>query len=444
MAKPRDRDAHRPSADTLVDPKLVGRFRWVICWLLFAATVFNYIDRQMIGVLKPTLQHELGWSETAYANIVFWFQAAYAVSYLTFGRFIDKVGARLGYATAFAIWTIGHMSHALARTALQFTFARMVLGVGEGGSFPGALKAVCEWFPNRERAFAIGLLNAGSNIGAIVTPLIVPAITLTLGWRWAFIITGLASLAWLAAWLTIYRPPRQHPKVSAAEVAYIESDPPQKSTPVPWLRLLTVKETWAYALGKFLIDPIWWMFLFWLPDFFAKRHHLDLISFGPPLIVVYVVSDLGSLSGGWFSSMLLKRGWSLNAARKTAMLVAAIAVLPVAFAAYVNSLWLAVGLVALAAAAHQWFSCNLFAFPGDVFPRRTVASVAGIGGTAGAIGGMVMAQYVGAILSWVKDYTPIFMIAACTYLLALAAVHLLSPRYVCARVDVGPEAKVGH
>jgi ACS family hexuronate transporter-like MFS transporter len=325
LAKPQDPDVPLPSADTLVDPKLVGRFRWVICWLLFAATVFNYIDRQMIGVLKPTLQHELGWSETAYAN-----------------------------------WTIGHMSHALARTAFQFTLARMVLGVGEGGSFPGALKAVSDWFPNRERAFAIGLLNAGSNIGAIVTPLIVPAIALTIGWRWAFIITGLASMLWLAAWLMIYRTPRRHPKVSAAEVAYIESDPPEKSTPVPWLRLLTVRETWAYALGKFLIDPIWWMFLFWLPDFFAKRHHLDLISFGPPLIVVYVVSDLGSLSGGWFSSMLLKRGWSLNAARKTAMLVAAIAVLPVSV---------------------------------------------------------------------------IFIIAACTYLLALAAVHILSPRYAPAKLD---------
>jgi ACS family hexuronate transporter-like MFS transporter len=437
VATPNDREAYLPSVDAIVDSRRVGRFRWAICWLLFAATAFNYIDRQMIGVLKPTLQHELGWTETAYANIVFWFQASYAVSYLIFGRFIDKVGARLGYATAFVIWSLGHMGHALARTALQFTMARMVLGVGEGGSFPGALKAVSEWFPNRERAFAIGLLNAGSNVGAIVTPLIVPIITLTLGWRYAFIITGLASLAWLAVWLTIYRAPRRHPKVGAAEVDHIESDPPERSTPVPWLRLLTVKETWAYALGKFLIDPIWWMFLFWLPDFFAKRHHLDLISFGPPLIVVYVVSDLGSLSGGWFSSMLLKRGWSLNAARKTAMLVAAIAVLPISVAAYVDNLWVAVGLVAVAAAAHQWFSCNLFALPGDVFPRRTVASVAGIGGMAGAIGGMAMAQYVGAILSWVKDYTPIFMIAACTYLLALGAVHLLSPRYAPAEVEDG-------
>jgi ACS family hexuronate transporter-like MFS transporter len=422
------------NADAVADSKGVGGFRWVICWLLFAATAFNYIDRQMIGVLKPTLQHDLGWTETAYADIVFWFQAAYALSYLAFGRFIDKVGAKIGYAVAFSIWTLGHMGHALARTALQFTIARMVLGVGEGGSFPGSLKAVAEWFPKRERAFAIGLLNAGSNVGAIVTPLIVPIITFTLGWRWAFVLTGLGSFFWLAAWLMLYRSPRRNPKVSAAEAAYIESDPAEPATPVSWLRLLKTKETWAYALGRFLIDPIWWMFLFWLPDFLAKRHHLDLKSYGPPLIAVYVISDIGSLSGGWFSSMLMKRGWSTNAARKTAMLIAALAVLPVGLAASVDSLWLAVALVALAAAAHQWFSCNLYAFTSDVFPRRAVASVAGIGGTAGAIGGMLMAQYVGAILQRVGDYKPIFIVAAFSYVAALAAIQILAPRYAMANV----------
>jgi len=421
-------------AKVLAEPKLSGGFRWVICGLLFAATVCNYIDRQMIGVLKPTLQHDLGWTEVAYADIVFWFQAAYAVSYLAFGRFVDKVGAKIGYAVAFGVWTLGHMGHALARTALQFTVARMVLGVGEGGSFPAALKAVTEWFPKRERAMAIGLLNAGSNVGAVATPFIVPLITLTLGWRWAFILTGLGSLLWLAAWLLIYRHPQRHPWVSAQEVAYIESDPPDTGKPASWIGLLKVRETWAYAIAKFLIDPIWWMFLFWLPDFFVKRHHLDLKTFGPPLMVVYVVSDLGSVGGGWFSSALMKRGWSVNAARKTAMLVAALAVLPISFAAYINSLWLAVAVVALAAAAHQWFSCNLFALPSDVFPRRAVASIAGIGGTAGAIGGMVMAQYVGAILTHVQNYTPIFAIAAGVYLMALLLIQVLTPRYAMARV----------
>ncbi len=422
-----------PATD-VAEPKPMGGFRWVICWLLFGATVCNYIDRQMIGVLKPTLQHDLGWTEFAYADIVFWFQAAYAVSYLVFGRFVDRVGAKIGYAVAFSIWTLGHMGHAMARTALQFTFARMVLGVGEGGSFPAALKAVAEWFPKRERAMAIGFLNAGANIGAIATPLVVPLITLTLGWRWAFVITGLGSSLWLVAWLLIYRHPRRHPRVSAREVAYIESDPQDTGKPASWLSLLKVKETWAYAGAKFLIDPIWWMFLFWLPDFFVKRHHLDLRSFGPPLMVVYVVSDLGSIGGGWFSSALMKRGWSLNAARKTAMLMAALAVLPIALAAYVSSLWGAVAVVALAAAAHQWFSCNLFALPSDVFPRRAVASIAGIGGTAGAIGGMVMAQYVGAILTHVRNYTPIFAIAACVYLIALLLIQVLTPRYAVAQV----------
>jgi ACS family hexuronate transporter-like MFS transporter len=239
---------------------------------------------------------------------------------------------------------------------------------------------------------------------------------------------------WLAAWLLIYRHPRRHPQVSAREVAYIESDPPDTGKPASWLSLLRTRETWAYAAAKFLTDPIWWMFLFWLPDFFVKRHHLDLKTFGPPLMVIYVVSDLGSIGGGWFSSALMKRGWSLNAARKTAMLVGAIGVLPIALAAHVDSLWGAVAIVALAAAAHQWFASNLFALPSDVFPRRAVASVAGIGGTAGAIGGMVMAQYVGAILTHVKNYTPIFAIAACVYLVALLLIQVLTPRYAVAQV----------
>jgi ACS family hexuronate transporter-like MFS transporter len=424
-----------PFEKTGSDRKTVGRFRWVICLLLFSASVCNYIDRQMIGVLKPTLQQDLGWTEGAYASIVFWFQASYAISYLSFGRFIDKVGTRIGYAVAFAVWTIGHMSHALARTALGFTFARIVLGVGEGGSFPAGLKAVAEWFPKRERAFAVGLLNAGTNVGAIATPLIVPWVTIAFGWRWAFIVTGLFSIIWLVAWLLIYRTPRLHRRARPSEVAYIESDTDDGETHISWLSVLKTKETLAYALAKGLTDPVWWMFLFWLPDFFAKRHHLDLKSFGPPLVIVYVVSDLGSIGGGWFSSMLMKRGWSLNAARKTAMLVGGIAVLPISLAAYVDNLWFAVALVALATAAHQWFASNLFTLPSDVFPRRAVGSVAGIGGAAGAIGGMVMAQYVGAMLERANDYTPIFVISACVYLIALLIIHVLIPRYSMAKVE---------
>jgi ACS family hexuronate transporter-like MFS transporter len=423
-----------PVATSYADAGPVGRFRWAICGLLFAANVFNYIDRQMIGVLKPTLQQDLAWSETDYAGIVLWFQAAYGISYLAFGHFIDKVGAKIGYALAFSIWTIGHMSHALARTALQFTLVRMLLGVGEGGSFPAGLKAIADWFPKSERALAIGFFIAGTNIGAIATPLLIPLITLRWGWRAAFVLTGLASLFWLAAWLRVYHSPHQDPRLGSAEAAQIAADRSDPSRLIPWRRLILSREAWAYALAKFLIDPVWWMFLFWLPDFFAKRHHLDLKSFGPPLIAIYVVSDLGGIGGGWFSSALMKRGWSLNAARKTAMLVAALAILPISVAAHVDTLWLAVAILALATAAHQWFSCTLFALPADVFPGGAVASVAGIGGIAGAIGGMVMAHYVGAVLQRIGDYTPIFVVAASVYLLALLLTQLLVPHYRMARV----------
>ncbi len=417
-----------------------GRFRWAICGLLFVAMICNYIDRQMIGVLKPTLQGELGWTERGYADIVFWFQAAYAASYLAFGRLIDRIGARWGYALAFSIWTVGHMAHAAARSVLQFTLVRVLLGVGEGGGFPAGLKAVAEWFPKRERAFAVGLLNAGTNVGAIATPLIVPTLLLTLGWRAAFLITGAITSQGLVGGLLVYRSPHLHRRVGAGELAWIRSDPPDPSVRVSWTALLRVRETWAYAVGKFLIDPIWWMFLFWLPDFLAKRHGLDLKSFGPPLVVIYLVSDFGSVAGGWFSSTLIKRGWSINAARKTAMGVAAVAVLPIAGAAHLDSLWAAVAVVGLATAGHQWFSCNLYTLPSDVFPRSAVASVAGIGGTAGAVGGMLMAQFVGRILEGVGGYTPIFAVAACVYLLALGVIHLLMPRYTEVRLPAAAAA----
>jgi ACS family hexuronate transporter-like MFS transporter len=410
------------------------KYRWLICGLLFAAMVINYVDRQTIAVLKPTLQAEFGWSEMQYADLVFWFQASYAVAYLLFGRIIDKIGARFGFGIAFAIWQVAHIFHAGARDLTHFIFARMALGVGEGGGFPGGMKAVAEWFPKKERAFAIGLFNAGTNIGAIVTPLIVPAITLAFGWEMAFIVTGVAGLIWLPIWLLVYRRPREHRRVNAAELAHIEQDPADVVTKVSWAKLLTIKETWAYAIGKFLIDPVWWMFLFWLPDFLGRRYGLDLKTFGPPLVVIYVLSDIGSIGGGWLSSSLLKRGKSLNAARKTAMLICALAVTPVAFAAFANNVWIAVAIIGLATAAHQGFSANLYTLPSDVFPRSAVGSVAGIGGMIGAIGGMAMAKYAGWVLDRLGTYTPIFVVAASAYLLALLAVHLLSPRYEPAKL----------
>jgi ACS family hexuronate transporter-like MFS transporter len=313
--------------------------------------------------------------------------------------------------------------------------ARFAIGLGESGNFPAGLKAVAEWFPKRERALATGIFNAGSNVGAIVTPLIVPIITLTFGWRAAFLITGSFTVIWLVVWLAVYRPPRQHPRLGAAELAVIESDPPDPVVSIPWRRLLTLRETWAYALGKFLTDPVWWMWLFWLPDFLVKRHHLDLKTFGPPLVAIYVMSDLGSIAGGWMSSRLLHAGYSLNASRKLAMLLCAVLVLPVFGVAYVNSLWGAVAIVGLATAAHQGFSCNLFTLPSDVFPRRAVGSLIGIGGTAGAIGGMLLAKYAGWVLDRLGTFKPLFAFAGCAYLLALLVVHLLSPRLAPARVE---------
>jgi MFS transporter, ACS family, hexuronate transporter len=412
----------------------VGRVRWVIVALLFAATAINYVDRQMIGLLKPTLQDEFGWTETTYADIVFYFQLAYAVGYIVFGNVVDRIGARFGYAVAFVIWTGAHMLHGAASSVAGFAGVRALLGIGESGNFPAGIKAVTEWFPKKERALATGIFNAGANVGAIVTPLIVPALTLAYGWRAAFVITGAVSLVWLVAWLAVYRRPRESKRLSAAELAYIESDPVDPAAKVPWMRLLGRKETWAFAVGKFLTDPVWWMFLFWLPDFLVKRHGLDLKTFGPPLVVIYVVSDIGSIVGGWFSSRLIHRGWSINAARKTTMLICALCVTPVFFAQWVDNLWIAVAIISLATAAHQAWSANLYTLPSDMFPRKAVGSVIGIGGTAGAIGGMIFSLYIGQVLERVGSYQLIFVVAGSVYLIALGIIHLLSPRLEQAQV----------
>lgn len=412
----------------------VGRYRWVICALLFAATAINYVDRQMIGVLKPTISAELGWSETGYSTIVVWFQLAYGLGYLSFGRIVDVLGARFGYAVAFTIWTVAHMLHGAARSAAQFSMVRALLGLGEAGNFPSGLKAVSEWFPARERALATGIFNAGSNVGAIITPIIVPAITLSLGWRAAFWITGAFSLVWLVAWVRIYRRPREKAGVGAAELAWIESDPADVGAKIGWGRLLGYRETWAFAIGKFLTDPVWWLYLFWLPDFLAKRYGLDLVHFGPPLVAIYVISDLGSVAGGWCSSQLMRRGLTANGARKLTMLGCAVLVTPIFFAQYVGSLWASVAIVGLATAAHQAFSANIYTLPSDMFPRAAVGSVVGIGGTAGALGGALFSVYVGRVLQATGSYTPIFAVAGSVYLVAMAVMQLLVPRI--RRVDL--------
>jgi ACS family hexuronate transporter-like MFS transporter len=383
----------------------------------------------MIGLLKPVLQPELRWSEVDYGDIVFWFQAAYAVGYLSFGRLIDQVGARLGMMLSIGLWTLAHMAHALAHSIVGFSAARAALGFGEAGAFPGALKAIAEWLPQRERALAVGVFNAGTNIGAIVTPLLVPVITLMWGWRAAFIVTGVFGLAWLLGWYFVYRTPSGHPRVSASELALIESDRIPSGRPVSWSTLLRHKEVWAYAIAKFLIDPVWWVFLFWLPDFLTKTQGLNLKTFGVPLAVIYIASDVGAVAGGWMSSRLLAKGLSVNASRKLTMLLFAVLALAVLFATRVGTLWSAVLLISLATAAHQGFASNLFTLPSDLFPKSAVGSVVGIGGAVGAVGGMLMAKYAGWTLQTFNSYAPIFLTCAGTYLLALGAIHLLSPRY---------------
>ena len=405
--------------ETAERPLAVSRYRWVICGLLFVATGINYVDRQMIGLLKPTLQTEFGWSEGSYADIVFWFQAAYAIGYIGFGAVIDRLGARLGYACAFTIWTIAHILHGFVHGVMGFGMVRFLLGIGESGNFPAGLKAVAEWFPPEERALATGIFNAGSNIGAIVTPLVVPAITLAFGWRAAFIVTGLVSFVWLFAWLFFYRLPHRAVRDQGISIA--------PSAKLGWRRVAGMRETWAFAIAKFLTDPVWWLFLFWLPDFLHRRHGLDLRNFGPPLVVIYVLSDIGSVAGGWLSSRMMRAGFTVNRARKITMLICAVAVMPVFAAQYVDSLWAAVAIIGLAAAAHQAWSANLFTLPSDTVPQTAMGSVIGIGGAAGAVGGMLMAKYTGFVLERFDSYWPIFLVAGSVYLLALLIIQWLVP-----------------
>ena len=417
---------HAPS---FVPKPPAGRVRWIICALLFCAVVLSYVDRLVLSVLKPTLQHEYGWSENGYGDVVFWFQAAYGIGFLFFGRLVDRVGAKIGYVLAMSVWTAAHMAHALVTSTMGFALVRVPLALGESGTYPAALAAIAEWFPKRERALAIGIFNAGANVGALVTPLIVPLITLAMGWKAAFLITGLFNLVWLGGWIALYRRPRQHPRITPAEIDYIESEPFVDQGRTSFGQVLKTRQAWAYMAGRFLIDPIWWTFLFWLPDFFSKRHGVDLKGFGPPLIAIYLLADVGSIFGGWLSSRLLVNGWSANRARKTAMFVCALMVVPVMFAQVVPSIWMAVVLLGLACAGHQGFSSNHFSLPADAFPRFAQGTVVGLGGFAGAAGGMLMAKYAGYILQTVGSYTPIFIVAGCAYLVALLVVHLLNPRY---------------
>ena len=426
--------------DRVVSDGRIGRFRWTICALLFFATTINYMDRQVLGILAPELQRLIGWNEILYGYIVTAFQAAYALGLLIFGRIIDRVGTRIGYALAIAIWGLAAMSHALVHTVAGFATVRFLLGLGESGSFPAGIKAVAEWFPRRERALATGIFNSGSNIGAIIAPLTVPWVATHLGWRWAFVFTGFFSATWLVTWLSVYRRPQEHHQISKSELAFIQSDPLEPTRRIPWSQLLPHRQTWAFIIGKFLTDPIWWFFLFWLPKFLNSEHGLTLSELGPPLVAIYLMADVGSIAGGWMSSALIHHGWSVNRARKTAMLICALSVVPIVFAANVSRLWPAVGLVGLATAAHQGWSANLFTLSSDMFPRRAVASVVGIGGFGGAVGGMCIATFTGYLLQWTHSYEAVFLLAGTSYLVALLFIQILAPQLEPAPIDAGQQA----
>ena len=415
-------------------PSRLGYFRWIICGLLLLGTTKNYMDRQVLGVLKTTLQHDFSWNEIQYGNLVSAFQIAYAAGMLLVGGLIDRLGTRLGYALAMIFWSLASMGTALASSLTGFRMSRYALGFGEAAVFPASIKAVAEWFPKKERALATGIFNAGTNVGAIITPLIVPWIVLRWGWQGAFVGIGAIGFVWLFIWLLIYRKPEDHRGVSKEELDYIRSDPQEPAGKTKWVRLFPLRQTWAFAMGKFLTDPVWWFYLFWVPGFLQSKHGLALTGIGIPIMAIYLISDVGSVAGGWLSSSLIKRGWSVNAARKIAMLICAVGVLPVVFAYRVESTLSAVLLIGLAAACHQGFSANLYTLTSDMFPARAVGSVTGIGGMAGAIGGWLMAKVVGHVLEWTGSYMIPFAMAGSGYLLALIVIHALTPRLEPAKI----------
>ncbi len=414
-----------------------GRFRWVICGLLFLGVTKNYMDRGVLGVLKTPLQAAFGWDDIRYGHLVTIFQLAYAAGMLCMGRLIDRLGTRVGYAVAMVFWSIASMAHAAANSFWTFAMARAALGFGEAGVFPASIKSVAEWFPKKERALATGIFNAGTSAGAIITPLLVPRIAESIGWRWAFVLVGALGFIWLIIWMALYRKPEEHSRCTEEERKYIQSDAAPPAEKIPWARLVGYRQTWTFAAGKFLTDPIWWFYLFWIPDYMQRQHGLVLSKIGPPIFVIYVISDIGSVAGGWISSFLLRRGLSVNASRKWAMLVCAICVLPIAATSRLSGLWSTTLLIGLAAAAHQGFSANLYTLTSDLFPTRAVGSVVGMGGMAGAVGGMLIAEVVGHVLQWTNSYMIPFFIAASAYLVALLVIHLLSPKLAPAELEQG-------
>ncbi|WP_211309742.1 MFS transporter [Mucilaginibacter yixingensis] len=395
------------------------KYRWKICVLLFFATSINYLDRQVLGILAPELTRMFKWSEADYGIIISAFKWAYAIGLLCAGAILDKIGTKKGFTIFISIWSVVSMLHAAARSLMGFIVARFALGIGEAGNFPACIKTVAGWFPVKERAFATGLFNSGSNIGAIIAPLLIPWLFIKWGWQWAFLVTGLLGLIWLAFWLAVYRKPDEHPGLHPDERSYILADRPTATQEkVPFRLLLKDRRVWIICLCRFLTDPVWWFFLYWLPKFLSARFHIELLDVAAPIIAIYVISDLGSIAGGWYSSWQIKHGHSVDSARKRTILICGLMALPVTFAAVTNHLWVAVGFISLATAAHQAWAANIYTIVSDIFPQNKVGTLTGLAGTFGAVGGALGALIVGIILQVSHSYIPIFISFSSMYLVA--------------------------
>jgi ACS family hexuronate transporter-like MFS transporter len=412
-----------------------GNFRWRIVALLFFATTINYIDRQILSLLKPILDEELGWTNEQFGYVNSAFQGAYAIGMLGFGWFIDKYGTKIGYAVSIIAWSLAAMVHALAGTVRAFTFARISLGLGEGGNFPAAIKVVAAWFPKSERAFATTLFNSGANVGAVIAPAVIPGLALAFGWQSAFLVAGIAGLIWVVFWWFMFEQPQTHSRLAKAELDYILNgqEVETNTEKLPWGSILKYRQAWSFILSKFLTDPVWWFFLIWLPDYFKKTRGMDLKQMGTPLIAIYALVTLFAILGGWLTNYLASRGYSSNKTRKISMLLFASLVIPIVFVSSL-SLWPAVLLMGLAGGAHQAWSANLFTTVSDMFPKKAVGSVVGIGGMAGAIGGMLFPIVTGILLDQFKGnetagYAMLFTFCASAYLLAFGISHLLAPKF---------------
>jgi ACS family hexuronate transporter-like MFS transporter len=418
------------SPETMANKTYVPQLRWFICGLLFFASTINYIDRQVLGLLKPVLERDLGWNEADYGWIVFAFQVAYGLMMPIAGRVIDWLGVKVGYTLSVVVWSVAAMGHAMAGNAFQFSAARFSLGIGESANFPAAIKAVAHWFPKRERALATGIFNSGTNIGALVAPWMVPILAERWGWRSAFVVTGSLGFLWIILWQLFFNDPEKHKLLSSQELALIRSDNEPDAASLPYRQVLGSRAAWAFIVGKFFTDPIWWFYLFWLPGFLATTYNLDLSHLGLPIIVVYFATTFGSVFGGWLSSTMIRRGYTVNRARKTAMLTCALAVTSAMFVGHSGGhLWVAVALISIAAASHQGWSANLFTLPSDMLPKNAVGSVIGLGGMFGALSGAMVAPAIGYWLDYSHEsYGPLFIVAGSMYLVALGIIHLIVPR----------------